>query len=220
MSDVAQFPNSSSSHEIRLARMGFDDALPTQGSVVYRPIVDESDIIESRHSGVRLQACVDEFSSVNHTRMLIPRRRRPIEGYCQEGVVAVLPFSRSLNFCQPQARGDEVHSAAAKHDSTTGLPDGQQNAGSFVPSRDGDMSESFPITSTTGATLDAEVSRAKIDKYVPLDMAILSSAETGISQEVRDFLAKPQLISAGVFSTTDTVPVSLYSSLVPGHCLS
>jgi len=164
----------------------------------------------------RLRASGNEFLNGKLASTLVSIRCRSIQSYCQEGMVAVLPNSRSSDerLILVQMGGDNC-TTDSKHDSTTGLPEGQQNSGAFVPVRNDDTTPSFPSNSTTGATIDAEVTKARVARFKAVTMKDIDSPMTGVTQEIRDFLTKPLLVSNGSFATTDSVPTSIWSATVP-----
>lgn len=51
--------------------------------------------------------------------------------------------------------------------------------------------------------------------YTPINMELLDAAETGASNEIRDFLRRPKLVQSGSLSTTDISNVPLWSITLP-----
>jgi hypothetical protein len=172
-----------------------------------------------------LQRSLHEYYDENGERLLAGGRGWAIEPYCQDNLVASPQSSRSHNFGKTLASVSFSKFASetitkAPHDVTEASNLGQEAGGSFVPTRTADSSESFPATSTTRSTNDAAAPKTTITAFKDVDSSILTGPETGASQEVRNFLGKPQLIASGVFSTTDTIPINLVSGLFPADIIA
>lgn len=72
---------------------------------------------------------------------------------------------------------------------------------------------------TTSTTVDGETTIAKMVDYVPLNRGVLDNAVTTSSQEVKDFLAKPIIITSGVLATTDAASTWKYEVVIPQSLL-
>jgi len=68
---------------------------------------------------------------------------------------------------------------------------------------------------TTCETPDADTPYTEIVAYKPLEASVLDQARTGVTQDVKSFLAKPVIITTGIFQTTDAYSTFLYSSSIP-----
>jgi hypothetical protein len=179
-------------------------------------------LIKVNNPTFRLQTNVNEFVNVKSLGLLDVGRQRSIQAYCQGAVVADPPNSRNSHRVLLQARSHfdicaaETNHNLHAHDATESL---ESKNGNFAMERIM-APDPFLVGSTTSASVDAESASAKMRKHIDINENLLSSLKTGVTQEVRDFLAKPQLITNGVFATTDTVPTSLFSYSVPGDFIS
>jgi len=145
----------------------------------------------------------------------------PIQGYCQEASVAAPLNSRNLDYHRAWVRAYEGRSTAAMkttienndHSDREAESDGMQK-GNFEMNRDMGT-DPFVSGNTTSAAVDAEGVSGEMSRALTLSSSILQAPKTGVSQEVRDFLRKPILVSSGSFQTTDTVTSFLYNVRVP-----
>jgi hypothetical protein len=94
---------------------------------------------------------------------------------------------------------------------TDQAPPGQTDQGLFAMTRRAEEI-SQQTSDTTKSTVDADTPVAKIEKYVPMNPRLLDSARTGVSQDVRAFLAKPIAVASGTFTTADLYPTFIYTS--------
>jgi hypothetical protein len=185
-----------------------------------RRIVLNRDTFYALHPQVRLRTTSTEFYDKKDVGTLSCGRYRAIEPYCQGDIVAIPQSPRSHNskgvLVQTPLRNCTAEmNNQSKHEATDATPLGQQEGSSFVRERTDDTSESFPMNSTTHSTNDAETTKSRITAYKPLDSSFLTTPHTGVTQEVRDFLAKPLVMATGNFASTDTFAVNKFSLRLP-----
>jgi hypothetical protein len=94
---------------------------------------------------------------------------------------------------------------------TDQISPGLTREGVFETAREMPM-RSQQTSDTTKSTVDADTPITQIVNYVPLNTSLLDSARTGVSQDVRAFLAKPIVIANGSFTTADTYANFIYTS--------
>jgi hypothetical protein len=94
----------------------------------------------------------------------------------------------------------------------TGLNSNEHNAapsGSgpdsiFTANTTGNTSNLFPGSNTTHSSEDAQTTATSINNTVALHNDLYSNVRTGVVQDIRTFLSKPIILSAGTFATTDS----------------
>jgi len=172
-----------------------------------------------------LPASFNEFHDGKLLARLHSGRTWAIQPYCQDGSVAALPMSRSHDSGMRVAPLTlSKRATETKSQSSTAISDGsnigQQKGSVFTDERTAESSEAFPPGSTTHAVNDADTVKTSPVSYLPPPMEILTEIKSGVTQEIRDFLAKPQVISSGVFSTTDTFSSFLWVGNIPGSIIN
>ncbi len=194
-----------------------------------KPRQNDFEIVYGEDNDLHPELWLPTNSNEFHDRNLLARlslgRTWAIQPYCQDGLVAVLPMSRSHDSGMRVAPLSFSKCATeTKSQATTAISDGstigEQKGSVFVDQRTADTTEAFPSGSTTHAVNDADTVKTSSTSYLPPPMEILTEVKSGITQEIRDFLAKPQVIASGVFSTTDTFATFLWNGNIPGSIIN
>ncbi len=165
----------------------------------------------------RLRALSNEFHDEKDSETLLCSTECRIYDYCQEALPAVLVNSRSHDFVEALAHALQRESAT--ENSTTTMS-GNESSGLIIQERDDAGGNLFLNNSTTKGTDDALVTKGIPSHYRKVEDVLYSGPRTGVKQELADFLAKPILLQSGVLATTDSVPITIYSSLVPSGILT
>lgn len=142
-------------------------------------------------------------------------RERYIYSYCQEALPAVLVNSRSHGFSDSLARGQFITRATETNTNNNPEPAGNEPASLLPQTRTEPGRDLFLANSTTKGVDDSDIVRAVPVNYRPLQASLLNQPKSGVSQEISNFLAKPVLLSNGVFSVTDTIPANIYTVAIP-----
>ncbi len=194
-----------------------------------KPPSRDYDTIELITEGI----CSEEWLPTSFTEIhdgkedvrLSSERSWGIYPYCQDGTVAALPISRSHGFENRLARLSHWNCATEnKSQATTEITDGanigEKTGGVFNDLRTAMNSEAFPPGSTTHAVNDADTVKAASTSLVPPPLEILDQVKSGVTQEIRDFLAKPQIITSGVFTTGDAFPAFIWQGNIPSSIIN
>lgn len=132
--------------------------------------------------------------------------------YCQDGMVALQPISRILEIpdalVEAQVNLPTATTNTNPHDPSLNT----QSHGSHLTEDVAAVpAPTFANDSTTVAANDAAASRTTSESYTPLEMRHLESADTGVIQEVRNFLKKPYKLAAGNFTTGNVIGTPVYT---------
>lgn len=159
-----------------------------------------------------LRVPANEFSDGKSGYTLSDGKSLRFYDYCQDGMRAALSISRSQNEPVGLVESQVNKSTATTNNNTKHVtfPPGLGDGSVFEPSSDSQASTGFSAISTTDSTTDGVTQEVSLIKHIPLDPQHLESADTGITQDVKAFLAKPYLLASGTFATTDAFPVNIY----------
>jgi hypothetical protein len=160
----------------------------------------------------------------NNSILLHGREERAIQRYSQGAPQAnpVNPREFRLPAVLVQAPVPKCTNdpQTTSNQSTTAPQELGQVSGTYTTERMEDLSSSIPANSTTIMSSDGDKVVTKSSNYVNVTRELLTSPHTGVSQEIRDFLAKPYQVASGVFQATDTVNMVLSNPSLPSAFIS
>jgi len=133
--------------------------------------------------------------------------------YCQGGMKAALSIPRSRNefggLVEPQA--NKPTAVTNQNTDAELFPVALGDGGLFEPSSSSQPVTPFVVSSTTNENTDGVAQTSTVVHHVPIAPEHLIAPDTGVTQEVRVFLAKPYLLQQGTFATTDAVNSAVYT---------
>lgn len=165
-----------------------------------------------RSASVWLRTLDNEISDVKSGYSLSDVNPFRINDYCQDGELAVQAISRSQNafagLVEPQSKKPTAVANTNSIHKTFPLAEGDGSIN--VPLSTSQGGDSFDPTSTARSTNDAVVEESRPILYRSLRPEDVMSPDTGLTQEVKVFLAKPYLLNSGNFGTTDSIGTQIY----------